>query len=456
MTIPSNFLTATETIKLVSQGDLTVEQIALDHIKRYDERQTTIGAWVYMDRERVLSEARRLDSIPKEKRGPLHGTVLAVKDMMNMPTQHGSPIYKDSHPGVDAACVAICRAAGALIFGKTHTTEFACSSIGPKGCGNPYDITRTPGGSSSGSGAAVRDFQCSLAFGTQTGGSTIRPASFNGIFGIKPTWGAISTWGLKPYAPTLDTVGLFARSIEDLKLFLSIFDIPSNIPNSISILQKKPLSNCKFAYIKTDQWVKPSFELSKTWEKSSILLKESGAEIIELKLPKEFEGISGGLAWIINKSEGKVSFQNEFQNQNQLLSSFIHNEIYDNSEEISKKKITEAYDKVASLRPIIDEIASQYDAIITPSVESEAPLGLGWTGSPKFCAMWTSLHVPCVHIPGFAGDNGMPIGLTLVGPRYDEQRLLSVAEVVAQVWARADEDKLNKIPVPDGVRHLTV
>nr|XP_018265289.1 uncharacterized protein I303_01652 [Kwoniella dejecticola CBS 10117]OBR87447.1 hypothetical protein I303_01652 [Kwoniella dejecticola CBS 10117] len=452
MSIPSNFLTASQTIKLVSDGRLTIEQMALDHLQRYDERQSDIGAWVYTDRKRVIQEARRLDRIPKEKRGRLHGVLLAVKDMMNMPTQHGSPIYKNSQPGVDAACVAICRAAGALIFGKTHTTEFACSNIGPEGCGNPYDTSRTPGGSSSGSAAALRDFQCSLAFGTQTGGSTMRPASYNGIFGIKPTWGAISTWGLKPYAPTLDTVGLFARSIEDLKLFLSVFEIPTSVPTALPL---KPLSSCKFAYVKTDQWVDPSPELQSAWERSAGLLRQAGADVVSLDLPEEFDGISGGLAWTINKSEGRVSFKREYQTQPDQLSTYVHTEIYD-EKEIPTQKITEAYDKVASLRPLIDKIASGYDAIVTPSVEGEAPVGLGWTGSPKFCAMWTSLHVPCVHIPGFAGENGMPIGLTLVGPRYDEHRLLNVAQVVAEVWARADEDRLNKIPVPEGVRHLTI
>ncbi|WRT64605.1 uncharacterized protein IL334_001538 [Kwoniella shivajii] len=452
MGISSNYLTATETIALVAQGQLTVEQLALDHLSRYDERDPVVHAWAYVDRERILREAKRLDGIPKEQRGPLHGVVLGVKDMMNMPTQSGSPIYKDSRPNVDAGCVAICRAAGALIFGKTHTTEFACSNVGPPGCSNPYDAERTPGGSSSGSAAAVRDFQCSLALGTQTGGSIIRPASYNGVFAIKPTWNAISTYGLKPYATTLDTVGFFARSIEDLQLLSKVFNINSDIPLSPTI---KPLASSKFAFVKTDQWINPTPELQSAWERSASLLREAGAEVIDLELPSEFIGISRGSAWTINQAEGRISFQYEWLNHPDLLGDLVKSHL-DSRNTVTQKQLVEAYDKVSSLRPIIDKIASQYDAIITPSVESEATIGLGFTGSPRYNAMWTALHVPCVNIPGFASENGMPIGLTLLGPRFNDERLLQVADTVAKVWVGVDQAKLNLIPAPEGALQCKV
>ncbi|KAK8847573.1 hypothetical protein IAR55_005432 [Kwoniella newhampshirensis] len=476
MSIPTNYLTASECIDLVSKGQLTIEQIALDHLARYDERDPVIHAWAYVDRELVMNEARRLDALPKEERGPLHGAVLGVKDMISewndgnpsngkdtddevidtkdLPTQHNSPIYKDHRPNIDAGPVAICRAAGALIFGKTHTTEFASTSVGPPAC-NPYDRRRTPGGSSSGSGAAVSDYQCSFAFGTQTGGSTIRPGSYNGIFALKPTWGAITREGLKICSITLDTLGLYARSIEDLKLLAQVFRIQDDVPPPV---RPKPLSSCKFAYIKTDQWDAssgPSPELISAWEKSATLLREAGAEVVDVDLPSSFDKVSGGKHQWIMDGEARASFLPEYMVAKDQLADFLQSHV-ENRTHITRKMQLQAYDEIAALRPVIDKLASEYDAIVTPAVPGEAPMGLGHTGDMRFCSMWTALHVPCVNIPGFASVSGMPIGLTLVAPRYEDERLLSIAGEVAKVWVGADADKLNEIPAPKGSVHLKV
>ncbi|WVQ79885.1 hypothetical protein IAT38_001985 [Cryptococcus sp. DSM 104549] len=455
--IPSNFLTVSECVALVADGKLTVEQIALDHLARYEERDPTIHAWAYVDNQLVLAQARELDALPKEKRGPLHGAVLGVKDMINtkdMPTQHNSPIYKDHRPNVDAGPVAICRSAGALIFGKTHTTEFASTSVGPPSA-NPFDPRRTPGGSSSGSGAAVGDYQCSFAFGTQTGGSTIRPGSYNGIFAMKPTWGAISREGLKIYSITLDTLGLYARSIDDLKLLAKVFYVKDDVPPPSP---PKPLSSSTFAYVKTDQWNAssgPSPELLAAWDKSAALLREAGATVEEIELPAAFDGISGKRGrWIMN-GEGRVAFLPEYTFARDGLSDALQSQV-ENRTNITRKMQLQAYDEVAALRPVIDQIAGKYDAIITPAVPGEAPMGLENTGDARFCSMWTALHVPCVGVPGFASENGMPISLTLVAPRYEDERLLSVAGEVAKIWVGADAAKLNKIPAPEGAVHCKV
>ena len=206
-----------------------VEELAQACLARIRERDPAVRGWVYLDPDLVLRNARELDK--REVKGPLHGVPIAVKDVImtaDMPTQHNSPLYKESFPTVDAGCIKTLRAAGALIFGKTDTTEFAAVTRGGA-ARNPFDASRTPGGSSSGSAAVVADMQAPIALGTQTAGSTIRPGSFCGIYAMKPTWGAISREGLKMLALSLDTLGLFARSAEDLDLLADVFALEDRI-----------------------------------------------------------------------------------------------------------------------------------------------------------------------------------------------------------------------------------
>ncbi|ENH75614.1 Glutamyl-tRNA(Gln) amidotransferase subunit A 1, partial [Fusarium oxysporum f. sp. cubense race 1] len=203
-------LTASEALGKIQVDEISVQEYAESLLERIEARDGDVKAWAYLDEKRVMQEARLLDEIPKKNRGPLHGLPIAVKDVIytkDMPTQFNSPLYDGHFPETDAASVRILRHAGALIVGKTTTTEFAAIHVGPK-THNPHDPLRTPGGSSSGSGAAVADFQAPMALGTQTGGSLIRPASFNGLYGFKPTWNSVSREGQKIYALMYDTLGL--------------------------------------------------------------------------------------------------------------------------------------------------------------------------------------------------------------------------------------------------------
>ncbi|EIW71099.1 hypothetical protein TREMEDRAFT_60039 [Tremella mesenterica DSM 1558] len=448
MTIPSNFLTATETIALINDGKLTVTQLALDHFARYEARDAEVEAWAYINKDHILKEAKRLDDLPKEKRGPLHGMILGVKDMINtydLPTQHNSPIYKGHQPGVDAAPVAVCRALGALIYGKTHTTEFASTGVGPP-AHNAYDPARTPGGSSSGSGAAVGDYQCQIAFGTQTGGSTIRPGSFNNIFAMKPTWSAISREGLKIFSVTLDTLGLYSRSVSDLQLLAYAFRLIDDVPPPLT---PKPLSECTFGYTKTHSWYisgGPSPELIRAYETSKEILLSAGAKIEEFEMPPEFNDLALLRNRYIMAGEGRAAFLPEYVANRWGLSDQLASHVENKQFVITRQMQLQAYDEIAALRPIVDGMLGKYDAVVTPSVPGEAPIGLGSTGDARFCSMWTALHVPCVQIPGFASENGMPIGLTLVGPRYHDQKLLSTSKAVAAVWNGYDNAKLVKLP----------
>ncbi|KKY25592.1 putative glutamyl-trna amidotransferase subunit a [Phaeomoniella chlamydospora] len=417
-------------------GELTVEDYAKSLLTRIKDRDPVVKAWAYLDPEHVLAAAQELDKIPPQKRGPLHGVAIGVKDMMltkDLPTQYNSPIYETKKPsGVDAAPVITLRAAGALIFGKTTTTEFAANSEGnhfQNKTSNPHDPNRTPGGSSSGSGAAVGDFQVPIALGTQTGGSTIRPGSFNGIYALKPTWGAISREGLAQYSMTCDTLGLYARSVEDLELLAKVFDLETDDPVSEQPFQIK---GAKIGLCKTSVWPKAGPGTIAAWEKAKELLTKHGAEVEDLELPEDFSKIP---AWHLNvlAGEGKSSFLGQHRLAPSLLHSHMTNHVL-NHNNLSRKLLLESYDNCARLRPIWDSIASSYDIIVTPSVVDEAPLGLDKTGDYSFNPIWTILHVPALNMVGFAGENGLPIGLTLVTGRYRDLHALWVAKGVGEVF----------------------
>ncbi|KAI1334616.1 amidase [Xylariaceae sp. FL0016] len=423
-------LTATEALAKFKDGSLTVEGYARSLLSRIEKRDAAVKAWAYLDPDYVIEQARRLDQIPPEKRGPLHGVGIAVKDVIytkDMPTQHGSSIYEGDAPKVDAASIITLRHAGALILGKTTTTEFAATTAGPKTC-NPHDRTRTPGGSSSGSGAAVGDFQAPIGLGTQTGGSMIRPASFNGVYALKPTWNSISREGQKIYSLILDTLGIFARSVEDLKLLADVFELADDRPAD-SVFEIK---GAKFALLKTMVWPQAGPGTVAAMEAGARLLREHGAEVEEIELSSEFNKAP---EWhgIVLHSDGRPSFLPEYRIAKDKMAPFLSDHV-ENSRKITRAAQLEAFDGIATLRPQIDGIAKRYAAIITPSIPDEAPVGLGSTGSAAFNSIWTAFHTPVVNVPGFRGENGMPVGLSLVAARYYDRHLLEVSKAVGEIF----------------------
>ncbi|KAK0391825.1 hypothetical protein NLU13_1324 [Sarocladium strictum] len=433
-------LTATQVLDKYKSDELTVEQYAESLLARVRSRDPTVKAWAYLDPELVLARARALDQLPKDKRGPLHGVAIGVKDVIytkDMPTAYNSPIYDRSFPKVDAASVQILRNAGALIFGKTRTTEFAATVVGPSTT-NAHSAKRTPGGSSAGSGAAVGDLQVPLALGTQTGGSTIRPGSFNGIYALKPTWGAISREGQKLYSLILDVLGLYARSTADLDLLAEVFDLHDD---EASLFQG--VKGAKFAFCKTPNWDHAGEGTMNALEKAVSLLRSHGATVEELVLPEAFDKVT---LWheIILAGDGHAAFLPDYRTNKAQLDQFLQG----HAERIAgwtRKQQLEAFDGIANLRPVIDEIAGRYEAIIVPSVPDEAPEGLEYTGSAIFNSMWTALHTPVVNIPGFKGANDMPIGLSLVAPRYRDRHLLKVSQAVGEIFEAEGGWKRDKI-----------
>jgi Asp-tRNA(Asn)/Glu-tRNA(Gln) amidotransferase A subunit family amidase len=427
MTIDPALLTASEAQARLVAGELTAEALARACLARVELRDPLIKAWSYVDSPLVLAEARDRDS--NGATGTLHGIPIGVKDVIltkDMPTQYNSPIYRGHHSKIDASCVANLRAAGAVIFGKTDTLEFAASGRRAV-TRNPHDLERTPGGSSSGSAAAVADFHVPIALGTQTGGSMIRPASFCGVYGMKPTWNLVSNEGAKMFSASLDTIGWYARSADDLALVYDVFDLETEAAQPLD------LSSSRIAICRSPVWDSADPATRNALESAADLLRTAGAEIVDLTLPKSFDGLVDAQL-IIMFVEGRATFLSEYRNNHHLL----HQEFRDmveNARGYTRRQLLAAYNQAAACRAEFDEIAAEYDAVLTPSVVGEAPVGLAFTGAFTFNAMWTLLQTPVVNVPGFIGPNALPIGLSVVGPRFSDRKVLAAAKAFGPLFA---------------------
>jgi Asp-tRNA(Asn)/Glu-tRNA(Gln) amidotransferase A subunit family amidase len=418
------YLTATQASDAIAAGKLSSEELIRSCLARVAAREAEVKAWSYIDHDRAVRIARELDK--QEPRSRLHGIPVGVKDMIDtrdMPTQHNSPIYVGRRPNQDATVVAILRAAGAVILGKTDTHEFAAGGRLPA-TRNPHDLRRTPGGSSSGSAAAVADRHALFALGTQTAGSTIRPASFCGTAALKPTFGTLSREGAKFYSVSLDTLSLFANSISDLGLMTDVLAIARQ-----PWRPKQSVRGLRFAVCRTPWWSKATAESQAAVENCASRLAKEGASVEALDLPGEFAA-ANDLQTTIMRGEGRAAFLGDYRNHYDLLHQDFRDRVED-SDGITPEKLRDALDAVAGLRPTFDRLASAFDAVLTPAAVGEAPpLSERTTGDPLFNRMWTALHVPCVATPWAKGPNGLPIGVQLVAPRYRDAELLGSAVAV--------------------------
>ncbi|KAK3299886.1 amidase signature domain-containing protein [Chaetomium fimeti] len=427
---PLYALTASETLDLLKGNTVTVEQYAHSLLGRVKERDHIIKAWAYLDPESVLKQAKALDQIPEDRRGPLHGIAVGIKDVMNtkdMPTQFGSVLYEGHQPGFDSSAVAILRAAGALIFGKTTTTEFTVPNSGP-GTTNPHDPKRTPGGSSCGSAAAVADFQVPISLGSQTGGSLIRPASFTGLFAMKPTHNAISTEGQKAFSPSFDTLGFMTRSMDDLRLLATVFGLKDDkSPEDVA------LERLSVALVKSPMWHRAGPGTVAAMKNAVAILEDSGVRVDEVSFPPEFgvEETIREMQRVVMGSEARVSFLGDYRIGKTKLDSKIC-DLVENSSGITHEQRIQALDGYANMRAIADGLAAKYSVIITPSAVDEAPLGLQDMGSAAFNTLWTGLHLPLINIPAFVGAHGMPIGISLVAGRFHDQYLIRLGTALSE------------------------
>lgn len=418
-------LTATRIAESTRSGKLTVTAVAEAFLARIASRDAAVEAWAWLDRDAVLAQAFRLDQV--EMRGPLHGVPIALKDVFDthdMPTGYGSALYAGHRPAIDAASVALLRNAGALILGKATTVEFAGMGASPP-TRNPHDPARSPGGSSSGSAAAVGDWQAPLALGTQTAGSTLRPASYCGVHAIKPTWGVVSREGVRFLAPSLDTVTWFARSVEDLELLCEVFEIVDARPAAVPALQNMRIGLCR-----TPWWEEADPVARDLIEEAAHRLARAGARVETFDLPTQ-GGDLRELAGRLTREEARYSFLHEWRRHGARISAPLQRLFDQRVPDVSG--LAAARDAAAAVRVAFDEIAAGYDAIIAPSATGEAPLIGAGGGLPTFNHFWTLLHAPCVNLPLFTGAAGLPIGLTVAGRRYSDRATLQAARSIESV-----------------------
>ncbi len=421
-----NEMTACGMAAGIAAGRFGVEDLVRACLERVAARDPAVRAWTFVDADAVLRQARELDKLPV--RGPLHGLPIGVKDMIDtadMPTQHNSPLFRHHRPALDAAAVATLRSAGAIILGKTDTTEFAAAGR-RAATRHPNDPARSPGGSSAGSAAAVADWQVPLALGTQTAGSTMRPASFCGVFALKPTWGAVSREGVKLYSATLDTLTWFARGVPDLGLLCDVFAIHDDAPP-----RTVTLPDAHFAICRTPMWEAASPATRAAMEAAGQGLHAAGARVTMLDLPPHFAALPDMQATIM-LAEGRAAFLDLARSHGPALHDEFHARV-ENRTGITRAALLDAYDTAARCRAEFDAIAAGFDAVIVPSARGEATRFEEGPGDAIFNRMWTLLHGPSVTIPAFTGETGMPVGVTLLAARFRDRQLLATAEAVAGV-----------------------
>ena len=438
-------LSAVDAARVIGEGVISSEQYVAACLARVRETDARIEAWAFLDPDHALEQARAADRwrLSGQRIGPLHGVPIGVKDIIDtadMPTENGSPLHAGRTPSRDAAVIARLRGAGALIMGKTVTTEFACGASGKTR--NPHDPAYSPGGSSSGSAAAVAAGMVPLALGSQTGGSTIRPASYCGIYGLKPTRGLIPRRGMSRVSQTLDTVGLFARTLGDVALLLE-----SCVAYDEDEFESSPRAHTPYRAVAAEEApIPPAFGFVKTphWSRVDADAQEAFAELIE-RLDDRVEEVelAGAIerAWdwhgIIMESEVAVSLAREWDKGRARLSERLRGRI-ERGRSHGAADYLEALAQIPRLNEGFTELFEQkYDALLTPAATGIAPAGLASTGDPMFCSLWTLCGLPALSVPLMSGANGLPLGVQLVGARHGDGRLLRTARWLVDSLRRA-------------------
>ncbi len=435
MDAAKSWLTAADAARLVREGALTSEELVRACLERMREVEPKIQAWTFLDEEHALSQARAADEKRREGNpvGPLHGIPVGVKDIIDtsdMPTENGTVLHAGRTPRTDAAVVARLRAAGAVILGKTVTTE--CAYFHPGKTRNPHNPGHTPGGSSSGSAAAVAAGMVPLALGSQTNGSVIRPAAFCGVYGFKPSHGLIPRSGVFTLSRTLDHIGVFARTIEDVALAAEELvghdeGDPDTRPRARipfgAIAAEEPPIPPVIAFLKTPLWDRVEPESK---EALGELVGALGERIEEIELVP-----SAGDAWdwhkTIMEAEMAANLEREWRHGREKLSDKLRG-LIERGREVRAVDYQRALSAIPPIQESFEELFTQrYDAILTPAAPGPAPRGLDSTGDPSFCTLWTLAGLPAVSLPLLRASSGLPIGVQLVGRRNFDARLLRTA-----------------------------
>jgi Asp-tRNA(Asn)/Glu-tRNA(Gln) amidotransferase A subunit family amidase len=430
-------LSASEAARLIRDGVINSAQLVEACLARVRQVDEQVQAWAFLDPDHALAQARAADELRLSGKpvGALHGVPVAIKDIFDtadMPTEYGSVLYAGRTPSRDATVVSMLRAAGAVIMGKTVTTEFAY--FAPGKTRNPHNSEHTPGGSSSGSAAAVAAEMVPLALGSQTNGSTIRPAAYCGVVGFKPTHGLISRHGVLTLSRTLDHVGLFARTIDDIALLaeqVTGYDErdPDTRPRAripfVQVAAEEPPLDPMFAFVKLPDWERADEE---TKAGLAELIETLGDQAEEVEL---FPSTTEAWEWhkTIMEAEMAVNLRREYERGRDRLSEKLR-ALIERGQKVTAVDYQRALAQIAPVHESFLELFEQrYDAILTAA--GPAPKGLASTGDPSFCTLWTYCGMPTINLPLLESANGLPIGVQLVGPRHGDARLLRTARWLA-------------------------
>ena len=435
-----------ELVKKISLSKITSIEICNAYIERINKFEKEVKAWAFFDKKLLLEKAKEADDYKNSGKptGPLHGIPVAVKDIVGtieMPTECGTPIRKGKSYSQNAEIIDLLHSSGAIVMGKTATSELAY--LGPPKTTNPHDNSRTPGGSSSGSAAAVASFMAPLAIGSQSGGSVIRPASFCGVVGYKPSYGLISRNGVLKTSEKLDQIGVFGKSVEDVARLAKIlikkdsFD-PATIyfsaDNMISSVKEGPLYEPKFIFYKTDFWKMID---KKSKEAFEYFIKSFKKNIEIFDTPSYFKDIHK-YHQIIHETDLANNFSDYYKKSKNKLSKYMQSAIK-NGNKYSGKEYAEAIDFMKRSYESYKEVFEDYHGILTPSSPGVAPKGLKSTGTAEFNKVWSYLGTPCISLPLLQGENNLPLGIQLVGEKYDDNRFLGVAS-----WIEKESKKFNE------------
>ncbi|MCB1744498.1 MAG: amidase [Gammaproteobacteria bacterium] len=420
-------LTAREAAQRIARGELTSEALVAECLARIEAREPALAAWSHVDPAQALEQARACDRSPA--RGPLHGVPVGIKDIIDtrdQPTCYGSRAYAGHLPGEDAACVAALREGGAVILGKTVTTEFAGRDPGPTS--HPASRIHSPGGSSSGSAAAVADHMVPLALGSQTAGSTIRPASYCGVAAYKPTFGLLSLAGVGALAERFDTLGLFARDVSDLATLRDVLLRVAGAATS-SVASEPP----RVRVCRTGLWSEARPETRDALQRAAERLTAAGARVDELVLPESLDGLRETVWEVVGFEMARALLPAWRRGPARLRAATLR--MTEAGRAISLDRHLQNIRRIEADNQHVSLMLDDTDIVLTPSAVGEAPEGLEDTGPVTFNFLWHVFGMPAVNLPFATGPNGLPVGIQLVARRHCDDRLLAVSRWAESVLA---------------------
>lgn len=408
---------ATALAAAIRSGDLSPVEAVEACLDRIEARDVDVRAWCHLDPDLALGAARAL---PPEPMGPLHGVPVGFKDIVDtadLPTSYGSPIYSTHRPAKDASCVAMTKAAGGIVLGKTVTTEFAGRQA--RETSHPLDPVRSPGGSSSGSAAAVGDGQVPLAIGSQTAGSTIRPAAYCGVHALKPSFQALPFSGMKHLCERLDTIGLMARSVRDLGLFRAVL-------LGIAVPEVRPIDGpLRIGLCRTPYWSRASAQTQEMIEAAAAAIGAAGHSVVEVAYPDVF-GDPETLIWEVIHAEMGRQLATELSASPASLSPWVRQSV-EHGLSLSPDRQAANLTALVQAERAFDDLLQSVDALISPAAEDVPPVGLAGTGSPIFNLAFHIAGLPAINLPWGTDPSGLPLGLQVIGKRFDDAKLLRIA-----------------------------